>query len=160
MMARIGDAREAGAEALAALHARAFADSPTSRSWSAAEIVEVTAPPHAIAVAAFAPELAGFVLAWTIGEEAEILTLATAPERRRAGVARALLRAAAALAAARGAMRIVLEVGEDNAAARGLYESVGFAEIGRRKGYYRGGEGAQDALVLRLVLHSEGRHGE
>lgn len=151
-MTRIGDARGAGAEALAALHARAFEDSVSSRSWSGAEIAQVMAPPHAIALAAFAPDLAGFILAWTIGEEAEILTLATAPERRRTGVGRALLRAVSAAAAARGAQRVLLEVGADNAAARGLYESAGFIEIGRRKGYYSGAHGATDALVLRLVL--------
>jgi ribosomal-protein-alanine N-acetyltransferase len=48
---------------------------------------------------------------------------------------------------------IFLEVDEGNAAAVGLYRSLGFVEVGRRKGYYSSGEGpGGTALVLRLQL--------
>jgi len=43
-----------------------------------------------------------------------------------------------------------LEVRESNDAARGLYGSRGFSEIGRRRGYYR--RPVEDALVMRRVL--------
>jgi Fur family ferric uptake transcriptional regulator len=44
-------------------------------------------------------------------------------------------------------------VAEDNLAARRLYERHGFAEVGRRKGYYRRGSGHADALVLSRDLN-------
>ena len=55
-------------------------------------------------------------------------------------------------AAKRGeAKRLYLEVAEDNAAAAALYQSLGFSESGRRKGYYERPQGpAVDALVLAL----------
>jgi ribosomal-protein-alanine N-acetyltransferase len=50
----------------------------------------------------------------------------------------------------RGALNMYLEVRESNDAARRLYASRGFLEIGRRRGYYR--RPAEDAIVLRLEL--------
>ncbi|MEG3191084.1 GNAT family N-acetyltransferase [Lysobacter sp. D1-1-M9] len=47
---------------------------------------------------------------------------------RRSGVARTLLDAAAQFARADGAVRITLETGRDNAAARALYRAVGWHE--------------------------------
>ncbi|MFC7500868.1 GNAT family N-acetyltransferase, partial [Nocardioides sp. GCM10030258] len=64
---------------------------------------------------------------------------------RRSGVATALLAAVQALAAEGGADRLLLEVREDNAAARGFYERHGFTELGKRARYYRDGT---TALVL------------
>lgn len=54
--------------------------------------------------------------------------LAVLPERRSAGIGRALLAAAEARARALGCCKLTLEVREDNARARGLYRSVGFAD--------------------------------
>ena len=42
-----------------------------------------------------------------------------------------------------------LEVRADNPVARSLYDSLGFDEIGIRKGYYPGGV---DAVVMRLAV--------
>jgi ribosomal protein S18 acetylase RimI-like enzyme len=53
--------------------------------------------------------------------------VAVHPERRRAGVARRLVEEACRLAASRGARLVTLLVGESNAAARQLYEQMGFA---------------------------------
>ena len=89
------------------------------------------------------------VLARGAAEQAEILTLAVVPSLRRQGRARSLLRAAARRAAAAGAREIVLEVAEDNCAARALYSAVGYAEVGRRRRYYPDGS---DARVLRAPL--------
>ena len=60
--------------------------------------------------------------------------LAVAAWARRAGVARALLVDAEAQARAAGLASVALDTTLDNASARGLYEAVGFAEIGRREG--------------------------
>ena len=52
-------------------------------------------------------------------------------------------------AAQAGAVRLFLEVAEDNAAARALYDRAGFRPIGRRKAYYARPDGGRtDALVL------------
>jgi [ribosomal protein S18]-alanine N-acetyltransferase len=135
-----------GAEAaatLAALHARAF-----PRGWSAAELVKLLENPAAFALADRQGQ--GFVLAWVVADEAEILTLAVAPEARRRGLGAALVREAARLAQARGAAALHLEVAEDNLAARALYAKLGFAEAGRRLGYYAAG--AMNAIVMRRTL--------
>ena len=50
----------------------------------------------------------------------------------------------------RGVRTAFLEVRESNRAARALYASRGFTEIGRRQAYYR--RPVEDALVLRRVL--------
>jgi ribosomal-protein-alanine N-acetyltransferase len=146
-LVRIADAREAGPAALAALHARALPP-----GWSEAEIARLMNLPHIIALLALGPEPMGLLLGWTIGEEAEILTLAVAPDVRRRGIGRALVEAGLVAAVARGAQSMFLEVGAGNLAARALYASAGFGEIGRRRGYYAGGEGDGDALVLKLSL--------
>ena len=44
---------------------------------------------------------------------------------------------------------MLLEVREDNAAARGLYAAAGFSEIARRPNYYRD---AATAIVMEVAL--------
>jgi GNAT superfamily N-acetyltransferase len=56
--------------------------------------------------------------------------LATAPTARRRGVARALLVEAARQARGRGLPAVALDTTLDNAAARALYASAGFGEVG------------------------------
>ena len=81
--------------------------------------------------------------------EAELLTIAVLPEARRLGLGRRLVGRFIYQARLRGADSACLEVAEDNADARALYLAAGFAEAGRRRGYYRTPEGkAVDALVL------------
>jgi len=91
----------------------------------------------------------------TVGP-ADVTTLAVSPAARRRGVGTALLRAALAEAAGRGADAVVLEVAETNAAAIALYARHGLAMLGRRRGYYAGpaGPGTVDALVLSRPLGS------
>ena len=60
-----------------------------------------------------------------------------------------MLERAMATAAGRGGRAMFLGVAAGNAAALRLYDAAGFAEVGRRAGYYRGGA---DALVLRRGL--------
>ncbi|PZQ46974.1 MAG: ribosomal-protein-alanine acetyltransferase [Rhodovulum sulfidophilum] len=130
-------------EALAALHARCFEDTPPP--WSAADFALLLALPGARLLTG----PASFALAQTAGPEAELLTIAVDPAARRQGQGRALLDRLAAALAADGVAEIFLEVAETNAAARALYAAAGYAERGRRRGYYRPrGAAAVDALVL------------
>ena len=124
--------------AAAALSARVFAD-----GWSAAELArERDRSVGRVLAAEQDGALVGYVVAWVIDDEAEILTIAVDPAARRRGVGRALVEAALA-----GTRRAHLEVRADNGAARGLYEGLGFEVVGRRAGYYADGE---DALLMAM----------
>lgn len=130
-------------EAMAATHARAFAGH--GRAWSADEFRQLLQSDHVFSLG----DARAFALGRVVLDEAELLTLATDPAHRRKGLARACLDAFEAQAAARGAVSAFLEVAEDNAPARALYRAAGYAELGRRKGYYTSlGNTAVDALVL------------
>lgn len=139
----------AGADAaalLAALHEAAFPAEP----WSASALARLLAMPGAVAlIATRNGEPAGLVLARVAADEAEIVTLGVAPAHARRGVGRRLVEEAAAVLRAAGATRLFLEVAETNEAARRLYAGLGFAAIGRRRGYYPDGA---DALLLARVL--------
>jgi ribosomal-protein-alanine N-acetyltransferase len=136
-------AATADAADLATLHAAAF---PPAEQWGTEAIRVLLGLPGSFGL--LQPGV-GFVLARVAADEAEILTLAVAPTARRQGHGGALLAGAMAAAAARGACAMFLEVAEHNAAARALYGAAGFAEAGRRRGYYADGA---DALVLRRGL--------
>ena len=84
-------------------------------------------------------------------DELHITTLAVRPERRRQGHARTLV--GAALAAFPEARRVHLEVRPSNAAARALYEAMGFSTTGLRRRYY----GDEDALLMTLDLEEHRR---
>jgi ribosomal-protein-alanine N-acetyltransferase len=147
---KLRPASRADAAAMAQIHATAFA-SP----WSAEEILRFAAEPGGFAlVAEAAVEMAGFILCRVMAGEAEVLTLAVRPERRRRGVASALVEAALTLAA-QTAEAMFLEVAEDNPDALALYQRSGFSAVGRRAGYYaREGAAAVDAIVMRRTLNS------
>ncbi len=132
---------------LAQLHARAF-----DRPWSAAEIGKMLENPAVVALAAGEADPQGFIIAWAVAGEAEVLTVAVIPEARCQGVGAALVTAAAAAVLARGASSMHLEVAEPNAAARALYAKLGFAEAGRRRDYYATEQGWVDAIVMRRAL--------
>ena len=121
-------------------------------AWSAREVGRVLAMPGALGLIATQlgeSEPVGFALSLWAGGECELLSIGVLPERRRAGVARALLAEAVSRAADAGARRMVLEVAEDNAAARAFYDAAGFSTAGRREGYYRAPESTpRDALIL------------
>jgi ribosomal-protein-alanine N-acetyltransferase len=92
----------------------------------------------------------GYVIAFAIGEDAELLNIAVHPTHRGKGLAGQMLDAVLIELGARGVKNAFLEVRESNAAARALYRSRGFAEIGRRRNYYR--RPVEDALVMRRML--------
>ncbi len=93
------------------------------------------------------------MLGRAVADEAEILTLGTASQARRKGLASALVRAAAAEAHTRKAREIFLEVAAENLPALALYRALGFAVVGKRAAYYQGLDGqSADALTLRASL--------
>lgn len=92
----------------------------------------------------------GYVVTGPGGDVVELLRLGVRPDRRRHGLGGRLLRAALDDARADPeAERMLLEVGEANAAATALYARHGFSVIDRRRRYYPDGE---DALVMQRTL--------
>lgn len=69
---------------------------------------------------------------WTPGLECYLAELYVAPGRRGEGLGRALIEAAIAAARAKGADYMELNTGEDDIAARALYEKLGFDNRGGR----------------------------
>ncbi len=103
--------------------------------------------PHALLLCAEAGGApVGFVDIHLAGDSAYINELAVAPAARRRGVAAALVSAALDKAERRGFTRVVLDVREGNAAARALYQKLGFKSAGVRKRLYRDPD--EDGLVM------------
>jgi ribosomal-protein-alanine N-acetyltransferase len=153
------DAAAADLAALALLHARCFPDAP----WDRAALARLVALPvlRARLVEGARRLPLGFQLSLIVAGEAEILTLCVDPNLRRQGIARALLRDLYARARAAHALRLVLEVAADNDAALRLYETEGFAPIGRRPFYYRRRAApAADAVMLARDIESVALPGE
>lgn len=97
-------------------------------------------------------EWAGYCVVMIAAGEAHLLNLSVAGPWQRRGIGREILGFVLQLARRRGAARILLEVRPSNEAARALYASAGFAEVGTRPGYYPADAGREDAIVLQLQL--------
>ena len=141
------------AEALAEIHSTAFA-----RVWTADEFAALLAERTTFAVGIRRDwfthrRLVGFVLVRVVVDEAEILTIAVRKDCRRRGYGRMLMDEALRRLSRAGAAACFLEVDSDNGPAVGLYRSLGFAVVGRRKDYYEvGSAGDGTALVMRVQL--------
>jgi ribosomal-protein-alanine N-acetyltransferase len=83
------------------------------------------------------------------GAEADILTVGVIAQHRGQGIARELMAGITKWAIAQGSIAMMLEVKTDNAAAIGLYESLGYSKLNTRKDYFGSG---LDALVMRKEL--------
>lgn len=129
----------------AATHGAAFGN----KGWDAAEFARLAAQ---TGVTIHGDPLS-FVVIRQVADEAEVLTLATHPDARRRGRARAVLGAALDSLRRQGATRVFLDVAADNAAALALYTGAGFRPIAERKDYYRRPDGGRvTALVMRTDL--------
>jgi ribosomal-protein-alanine N-acetyltransferase len=97
--------------------------------------------------------LAGYFLLMYALDEAHLLDVAVAGGRQGTGLGRYLLDTLCARAKEMGAESVLLEVRPSNERALAVYRRYGFAEIGRRKGYYPAHEGKrEDAIVMRHAL--------
>ena len=102
-------------------------------------------------------DLVGYCVAMPGAGEMHLLNITIAPAARRRGHARRLLGELARLCRSRRATRLWLEVRESNGEAREVYRRLGFAQVGRRKGYYPAPEGRrEDAIVMSLDVDAEG----
>ena len=95
-------------------------------------------------------EPAGFIVCEFQGDLLAIDEIAVHPDRRRCGIASALLNVAAAEGIQRNCKEITLEVRSGNAAAIAFYDNVGFQTAGVRKGLYK--DPPDDAIVMMKKL--------
>ena len=151
----IEPASEGDLQALADIHAAGF-----SETWDEDAIAGLAASRGMICLVArpdsAREEPAAFVLVRNSGEEAEIITIAVAPQWRGCGAGRALMDHVVRHLQAERAQKLFLEVNEQNRAALALYRALGFRQVGTRKGYYKSNAskaaGASNALVMELSL--------
>lgn len=131
---------------LAETHQAAFS---ATRAWSAQEFASLLDQSGVLA----SGDRRSFALVRVTLDEAELLTLATHPDHRRLGLGRKTLSEAEKTAQNAGAAHMFLEVAEDNTAARALYDTMQYVQVGRRPGYYMPKDGAPiAALILRKLL--------
>jgi ribosomal-protein-alanine N-acetyltransferase len=91
---------------------------------------------------------------WTVDRELKINNIAVHPDDRGRGHGRRLLVEILSRARAKGCVEATLEVRPSNSAARSLYRSLGFHDVGRRKGYYE--DTHEDAILMSATLAPEG----
>jgi len=104
---------------------------------------------HRVVFEADSNTMAAYLLcAWQY-LDLHILKIGVRPEYRREGLARLLMQGAHKEVYRLCGESIILEVRRANHAARQLYLSLGFDEVGKRQGYYSDGE---SAIVMRKFL--------
>ncbi len=90
--------------------------------------------------------IVGYAGTWLVINEAHVTNVAVSSQRRREGIGRLLMQNLMELARENEMESMTLEVRVSNAAARHLYQQLGFVEAGIRKNYYT--ETKEDALIL------------
>jgi ribosomal-protein-alanine N-acetyltransferase len=139
---RIRELELADLGAIEAIEQRAY-PTPWSRSMFASEL----AKPTSICLGAFeGDELVGYVINSRYVDAWHVMNVAVDPDRRRRGVATALLERLFELTRDDERRGYTLEVRISNEAAIRLYERLGFEPRGIRRGYYP--DNREDALIM------------
>jgi len=101
-------------------------------------------------------DLVGYCIAMSGVGEMHLLNITIAPAARRRGHARRIVTELVRVCRSRRESRLWLEVRESNDEAREVYRRLGFAAVGRRKGYYPAPAGRrEDAIVMSLDVMRE-----
>jgi ribosomal-protein-alanine N-acetyltransferase len=98
--------------------------------------------------------IVAFACAWVVDDELKINNIAVLPGERRKGYGEAMLRHVLDYGRSSACTEATLEVRPSNRAARALYETHGFEQVGRRKGYYR--DTHEDAILMAAELGAGG----
>ena len=99
-----------------------------------------------------AERLLGYGIMSVAAGEAHLLNICVDPEYQGQGLARRLIERLITQAREREADTLFLEVRVSNRVAQGLYQSLGFNEIGQRRGYYPASNGREDAILFAKAL--------
>ena len=97
-------------------------------------------------------DIAGYGIMSIGAGEAHILNVCVRDDFRGRGVARRLMAYLIDRAGIAGMHEAFLEVRPSNTVAARLYYSMGFEQVGVRRGYYQAPNGREDAAVLRRLL--------
>lgn len=120
--------------------------------WSQRQLSDSWAAGHAFLLLEHDGRVSGHAVCMTMLDEAELLTIAIAPEQQGRGWGRALLNELLETLRRQGCRRLLLEVRESNRPARALYSKCGFIENGLRKHYYPTSSGREHAVLMELGL--------
>ena len=148
MNATLRIASAADLELFALLEAEVFAEDP----WTPYMIAEELASPASRywIAADFSGDVVGYGGAKVGGDQADVMTIGVRAHARGQGVGAAILDALLDWSREAGACEIFLDVRPSNDSAIRLYESRGFAEIGRRPRYFR--NPVEEAVEMRAPL--------
>lgn len=102
-------------------------------------------------------DLAGYGIMSVGAGEAHVLNICIRDEYRCRGLARKILLYLLDRARVAGMYEAFLEVRPSNTAAARLYRSLGFEQVGIRRGYYQAAVGREDAAVLRRILFPDAK---
>jgi len=139
-------------EAIMALETHIFEND----AWSTEMMARDVTDPGCYYLVAFPPDEPDRIVAYAglqaahRSPESDIQTIAVADEARGRGLGRVLMLSLITEARKRGARETFLEVRADNPGAQHLYRSLGFADLGVRRGYYQPDN--VDAIVMRLTI--------
>ncbi|MEC5184521.1 N6-L-threonylcarbamoyladenine synthase [Cryobacterium sp. MP_3.1] len=145
-------AQPADVEAIMALETHIFEND----AWSTEMMARDVADPGCYYLVAFPPDSPEHIVAYAglqaalRSPESDIQTIAVAEEARGRGLGRVLMLSLITEARKRGARETFLEVRADNPGAQHLYRSLGFEDLGVRRGYYQPDN--VDAIVMRLPI--------
>ena len=124
---------------LANLHQKCFPHKP----WSADDFADLKKSGCEIIASQN-----GFIVWRAVADDAELITIGVAPDARRTGIGAAMIGIMEGELKKSGVKSVFLEVAENNAPARKLYEQNGYAQIGVRPKYYDG----IDAIMMKKDL--------
>ena len=97
-------------------------------------------------------QLMGYAVLMMVLDEAHLLNISVAQSHQGQGWGRYLLVQMMAIGREKGGRNMFLEVRPSNHSALGLYESMGFNEMGIRPGYYPAHNGREDAVLMGMAL--------
>ena len=144
MLEKICKAELSDLQDIAALESEIFSD-----AWSLKSLEETWKQKNAaIFVAKTKEGMAGYLIFYYVLEEGEIARIATAHSVRRQGAASQMFRKLLDFCREQKITRIMLEVRENNEAARQFYGKCGFTKDGIRRNYY---ENPKENAVLMSV---------
>jgi tRNA threonylcarbamoyladenosine biosynthesis protein TsaB len=129
---------------------------PQAPHWPQSAYLHAINPestPRRIALVAAGPQpgsILGFAIANFLPPQAELETIAVAPEKQRLGLGERIFQALAAELKAAGVGELLLEVHASNRPAQAFYRALGFVKTGLRPGYYA--DPIEDAVLMHLPL--------